>query len=489
MQVKIQNGLLRGAVHGEIAEFLGIPYAKPPVGDLRWKAPQEPDSWDGVRDALEVGNASLQPVTATPGLKAVEEPISEDCLYLNVWAPKSAMEEDRRLPVLVIIHGGGFQAFSGAYDILRGGELAKQEIVVVSINYRLGVMGFFAHPELSAENPAHVSGNYGILDQIAALKWVQKNIAAFGGDPEKVTVSGESAGAFSVSVLCMSPLSKGLFRAATAQSGGFFDRRGAIYETYTLAEVEATCAAQFPGKSLEQLRAMPGEELMQQTMSIGMTHLKPLLDGYVFPAEAGKLYADGSFRDVPLLLGSNCDDGAQFTTCSGDPAELDAIGRALAGEKNLAEFRALYPSVSREEGIRSQIQLTSDMSFGHNAYVWSSLHTRYGSAPVYLYYYCHVPPESQFGAHHSSELPYFFHNLHCRQKPYTQTDYRLEEEFSSYLVNFVKTGDPNGADLPRWAAFRADPEQIMRLDEKSGMIPNPTLTAMRFWDRVMPWEA
>ncbi len=221
MLIKVKNGLLRGEEREGIAAFKGIPYAKPPIGELRFKAPQPAKSWYGVRDATEFGAASVQPQMPAGGFKAIEEPISEDCLYLNVWCPQYAIREGQSLPVMVVIHGGGFQAFSGAYDILQGWELAKKDIVVVTINYRLGAMGFLAHPELSAEDPHHVSGNYAILDQIAALRWVRDNIAAFGGDPEKVTVSGESAGAFSVSVLCMSPLARGLFCRATARAEDF----------------------------------------------------------------------------------------------------------------------------------------------------------------------------------------------------------------------------------------------------------------------------
>lgn len=327
MKVHTRNGWIQGTTSDEIAVFKGIPYAQPPIGELRWKAPQPVQDWDGIRDGSVFGNASIQPVLQIPGVKAVEEPVSEDCLYLNVWAPADAIIEGRKLPVLMIIHGGGFQAFSGAYDILQGEELARQGIVVVTINYRLGVMGFLTHPLLSQEDPHGVSGNYGILDQIEALKWVRKNIAAFGGDPDKITVSGESAGAFSVSILCMSPLAKGLFRAATAQSGGFFDKKGAIYELYSLRQAEAVFAERIAGKSAEELRAMSAEELMERTAPIAMAYLKPVVDGYVFPAEAKELFCAGKFCDVPLLLGSNCDDGAQFCSRSGEKAELLHVGK------------------------------------------------------------------------------------------------------------------------------------------------------------------
>ena len=484
MKVHTTNGWIQGTTSDGIAVFKGIPYAQPPIGELRWKAPQPVQDWDGIRDGSVFGNASIQPVLQIPGVKAVEEPVSEDCLYLNVWAPADAIIEGRKLPVLVIIHGGGFQAFSGAYDILQGEELARQGIVVVTINYRLGVMGFLAHPLLSQEDSHGVSGNYGILDQIEAMKWVRKNIAAFGGDPDKVTVSGESAGAFSVSILCMSPLAKGLFRAATAQSGGFFDKKGAIYELYSLRQAEAVFAERIAGKSAEELRAMSAEELMERTAPIAMAYLKPVVDGYVFPAEAKELFRAGKFCDVPLLLGSNCDDGAQFCSRSGEKAELLHVGKQLAGEDNLKRLQAIYPCDTKEQTVRSQIQLTSDMSFGHNMYVWAKLQEKYGSADVFLYDYCYVPPLSLLGAYHSSELPYFFHNLRCREKPYTEADYAFEALCTSYLVQFVKNGDPNGSGLPVWRPFAEDDTQIMRLDSHAGMIANPTKRAMDFWDEI-----
>lgn len=484
MLIKVKNGLLRGEEREGIAAFKGIPYAKPPIGELRFKAPQPAKSWYGVRDATEFGAASVQPQMPAGGFKAIEEPISEDCLYLNVWCPQYAIREGQSLPVMVVIHGGGFQAFSGAYDILQGWELAKKDIVVVTINYRLGAMGFLAHPELSAEDPHHVSGNYAILDQIAALRWVRDNIAAFGGDPEKVTVSGESAGAFSVSVLCMSPLARGLFCRATAQSGGFFDKRTVMYQTVTLKEAEKFGKELFPGKSLAELRQMPAQELLALTASSAMQRMIPVRDGYIFPEDPYEVYKEKNFSDVPLLIGSNCDDGVQFTSCSGEADELTAAAAGLTGPDRIQEFCRIYPVGNSEETVRSQIQFISDSGFGHNMYVWAHLQEKYGESQVYLYYYCHVPPETDLGAYHSSELPYLFRNLKYRQKAWTEKDYELQDIYSEYLLNFVKYGDPNGKHVPEWKPFSTDTEQIMVLDDAPHMAENPTLAAMRFWDAV-----
>lgn len=485
MLVQTKNGLLCGEEVDGISVFKGIPYAKPPVGDLRWKAPQPPENWEGIRDAKSFGFASVQPKFDNEAQQIAtenNEPMSEDCLFLNIWAPKHAIEEGKRLPVLFIIHGGGFMCFSGSVEILQGLELAKKEIVVVTINYRLGAMGFFAHRELDEENPHHVSGNYGILDQIAALQWVQENIAAFGGDPKKVTISGESAGAFCVSVLCMSPLASGLFRGATAQSGAFMDKRTVMYQSPTLEEAEAYCEEACGGRDLAQLRQMTAEEIMKMTGPIAGKCLMPVWDGYVFRENPREVFKEGNFSDVPLLLGSNKDDGSKFTTRSGNAQELVQMAADMLGTEQVDDFLKVYPAGDPKETVRSQIRLFSDSAFGHNMYAWAGLQKEYGKSDVYLYYYCHIPPDTEFGSYHSSELYYFFHNLGCGDKNWTEKDYELQEVYSDYILNFVRNGNPNGNGLPEWKTFGDDPEQIMILDDDSHMERNPTLEAMQFWD-------
>lgn len=488
MQITVKNGALRGMERGSVAAFLGIPFAKPPVGALRWRPPQPVEDWNGIRDAVQYGNGCVQRVPSPTGLELVKEPVSEDCLYLNVWTPKRALADKKKLPVLVIIHGGGFQAVSGAYDILQGWELAEQGIVVVTCNYRLGAFGFFAHPELTGESPMHASGNYGILDQIAALRWVQENIAAFGGDPRKVTVSGESAGAFSVSILCMSPLAKGLFCAATAQSGAFMDRRTAAYELYSMRQAEEYGAGLFPGMRLDELRRIPAQTLLERTNPTGMQWMKPVRDGYVFPMDARCAYERGAFCDVPLLIGSNRDDGAQFTSRSGEAQDLLRLARTVVPESRMREFRDVYPMATEAQTVRAQINFTGTAMFGHGMWTWAGLQSQYGKSPVFLYYDCLVPPGSALGSYHSSELVYLFRKLGYRDWGFTERDVQAERVLSGYLLNFVKKQDPNGDKLPRWDTFRDAPEKIMVWDAECRMEQNPTLAEMRFWDSIQKEE-
>jgi para-nitrobenzyl esterase len=481
MIIKIKNGSLEGKEIDQIVVFKGIPYAKPPVGDLRWKAPLPPDDWEGVRKATEFGNASVQPVfeqNYADSFLNNKQPMGEDCLYLNVWTPKFAIETGKSLPVLFVIHGGGFKFFSSAIDVLNGEELAKREIVVVSINYRLGVMGFFAHPALSRENPNRISGNYAILDQIAALKWVRDNIAAFGGNPKQITLCGESAGAFCGSILYTSPLAKGLFHRIAAQSGAFMDNKTLMYKLQTLGEAEAYFSKLFEDKNLEELRSMSSDELVEQTKEVSFS---PVRDGYVFQLDNKQAIKDGHFSDVPLLIGSNCDEGTLFSDRSGDSEKFTVMTESMFGKEKVAEFLKIYPNKDKDETIRSQIQMVSDSVFGHNMYSWAKLQTQNGTCDVYLYYYCHVPPGSKFGAYHSSELNYFYHNLIRSKRNWTQKDYELENICSKYIVNFVKTGNPNAEGLPKWNPFFADDEKIMILDDEPHMGQNPTLSAMSFW--------
>ena len=482
MMVKTKHGMLRGYEDEQIAVFKGIPYAKPPVGDLRWKAPQPAEDWVGVKPATEFGPASAQPTFSQNYAGQIltnDGPKGEDCLYLNIWTPKKAVKPGHSLPVLFIIHGGGFKFFSGATSAFDGLELAKKDIVVVTINYRLGVMGFFAHPELSSENPNHVSGNYGILDQIAALQWVHDNIASFGGDPDQITICGESAGAFSISVLYSSPLAKGLFCRATAQSGGFMDRETVMYKQMMLHEAEDFFSGICNGKNLAELRRMSADELIEMTASVSFT---PVRDNYVFQYDNKQAIKEKCLSDIPLLIGSNCDEGTLFADQSGNSDTFAALAMQLVGADKMPDFLKLYPNGNKEETVRSQIQLNSDNAWGHNMYTWAKLHSNYSNNDAYLYYYCHVPPGSDFGAHHSSEIVYFHHNLRHTEKAWTKADFSLEEALSSYLVNFIKTGNPNGEGLTNWIPFGEDEDKIMVIEDEPCMAPNPTLQAMRFWD-------
>ena len=487
MLIKTKNGILRGEETDGTAIFLGIPYAKAPIGELRWKAPLPAEDWEGIREATEFGHASAQPIfeqSYADKHLSNAEPMSEDCLYLNVWAPKKAAEENKGLPVLFVIHGGGFKYFSGSTSALNGFELAKQDVVVVTINYRLGIMGFFAHPELSRESENGVSGNYAILDQIAALKWVNENISAFGGDPDQVTICGESAGAFSVSVLCASPLAKGLFEKATAQSGSYMDKKTVMYTLMDLQEAESHFSALVGGKSLSELRNMSTQEMIDLLENAEMKSVSPICDDYVFPSDIKQAIKDGRINDVPLLIGSNRDEGTLFAPQSGNPDELAAIAAHMLGAEKVQEFLKIYPNDDKETTIRSMIQFFGDSSFTHNMYSWAKELANHGKNNVYLYYYCLVPPSTSFGAHHSSELVYFFHNLCRSNNAWTQRDFEMENMYSSYIMNFIKTGNPNGEGLPLWTPFAENKEEILIMDDKTQMETNPRLEAMRFWDSV-----
>ena len=493
MIVETKNGKLRGSEENGIAVFKGIPYAKPPVGDLRWKAPLPAEDWEGVRDALEFGNIAVQPVFDAAGYNyslSNSGTRSEDCLYLNIWAPVDAVKEGQKLPVLFVIHGGGFTYFSGATPWLGGADLAGEGIVVVTINYRLGAMGFFSHPELDKENEHGVSGNYGILDQIEALRWVRRNISAFGGDKDRVTFSGESAGAFSASILCMTPLASGLFARVAAQSGSFTDYHTVMCDCQTLEEAEASWLKVCGGKSIEELRAMAPDEILKLQAAVDNNARVPVRDGYVFPADPAGRFKDGSFIDVPLMIGSNKDDGSQFHSRKGDPDELKRIGEGLAGRENLEKFMEIYPAGDKEKTNETMTQLFSDSGFGHGMYKWAGLQNRFGKSEVYLYRYCHIPPDDNgFGSYHSSELYYFYRKLGLSDNKWREEDYRLEGIFSGYFLNFIKYGDPNGIELsdgsdglPEWKTFGDNPENIMILDETPHMELNPRLDAMKFWD-------
>lgn len=435
--VKTDLGQLSG-VHAAdgVTAFLGVPFGAPPVGNLRWRPPQRAAHWNGVRNADRFGTSCMQ-VEAGSRLPWTEEfmtqgPIGEDCLFLNVWTP--AERANAKLPVMFWIYGGGFSEGSGEVAVYDGTELAKKGVVIVSVNYRVGVLGFLAHPELSAESEHHVSGNYGILDQIEALRFVHRNIAAFGGDPERVTIFGQSAGALSVTALMKSPLATGLFARAIAQSGPGLLRPNALGANATLADREAAGAkyAEARGaKTLAALRAMPAADFYPPSRSgIPAPPNGPFADGWVLPT------ADPAVQ-VPLMVGLVADD----IGISG--------GNVSADQKPAARERA-----------RTSVE------------AWAA-EQRKASKAVYTYYFDRVlpwPAHPEFGAFHSSEIPYVFETLAKLDRPWAPIDRTLADEVSSYWTNFAKTGDPNGRGLPAWPAYNPDAHVTMELGERVGPI-------------------
>jgi para-nitrobenzyl esterase len=467
-QVKVNSGLLSGVagIDSSITVFKGIPYAAPPVGELRWKPPQPPLQWKGVRLATEYCKSCIQTLTRR-NLPWTEEYMpqneaGEDCLFLNIWTP--AKHSDEKLPVLVYIPGGAFTGGSGEVKVYNGEGLAQKGVIVVTINYRVGVMGFMALPELGLESPDSSSGNYGLLDQIAALQWVKQNIHAFGGDPETVTICGQSAGAQSVYFLTASPLAKGLFQRAIAQSSPWSVRR----KTMSLSVAEKTGLHLLDTlglKSLKELREIPAEELHQKVNALNI-RFGPVVDGWFLPDDVSSIYSKGEQNDVPLLTGLNADEGSSGSTYGKMTAE-DFMKR-ITGEYGDLSVRFLerYPASTSTEAEVSQKQIARDAGLA-NMYVWSHARAATSKTPEFSYFFERVTPWPEFpqyGAFHSSEIPYVFRNQHLLNRPWEEIDHQLSELMSSYWVNFIRTGNPNGENLPEWPA---DADRMMRFNEKS----------------------
>jgi para-nitrobenzyl esterase len=460
----VESGQLSG-VAGEdhtITVFKGIPYAAPPVGDLRWRPPQAPPAWAGVRSASSFSKSCMQELRRSL-LPWTEEfmlrnDVSEDCLALNLWVPAQAIgAPGARLPVLVFLHGGAFSSGSGEVVLYDGEGLARQGIIVVTLNYRLGVFGFFCHPELSAESPARSCGNYGLLDQISALAWVQRNIAAFGGAPGKVTVAGQSAGAAAVHHLTQSPLAHGLFQRAIAQSGPW-DRHTL---TPTRAEAEAQGLEFAAGTSLAELRALSAEALFARHSQSG-ARFRPVVDGWLIPDQLRALAARGALADIPLLTGITADERSS-------QSEYGQLSREKFAQFVRQEYGdladallALYPAASDAEAGLRQKELLRDSGL---ATLLDCRRTRaqHGQAKDFGYLFERAipwPEHPEYQAFHSAELPYVFHNLSKLDRPWQDADRTLAELISSYWVNFITGGDPNGGGQPEWPS---NAEQVMHL--------------------------
>jgi len=466
--VAVDGGQISGTAANGVRVFKGIPFAAPPVGELRWKAPQPVVAWQGVRAADAFGASCMQEPYpagspyASSGVTAADPP-KEDCLYLNVWTAAAAGEKK---PVMVWIHGGAWTRGAGSSPTYDGAALAKKGVVVVTTNYRLGVFGFLAHPELTAESPQHASGNYAILDHVAALKWVQKNIAAFGGDPTRVTIFGESAGSWSVNALQASPLARGLFHRAIGESGGLFV--GLQLRTPTLKEMEeggVRFARDGGGyDSLKALRAAPAERLI--AIHAGRTS-EANIDGYVLPDSARNLFGQKAHNNVPVLVGSNANEMTTLSSPAQYPKTLEAYRQRVEGQYGAAvkDYDAVYP-VRSEADITPALQAVGrDTTFTLEMRWWARLVTAAGR-PAFLYQFTRVPPgpNPAWGAYHASEIQYAFNNVGSRPWA-TDVDRRLADQMSSYWVNFATTGDPNGKGLPKWTPYDATGEPYLELGD------------------------
>jgi len=481
-KIKIQSGWIQGTQleKTQVLAFKGIPFAAPPVGDLRWKAPQTIKAWEGVRECKTNPASAMQAKPAPYYCWSMEfqppvEPISEDCLYLNVWT--SAKKDSDKLPVIVWIHGGALINGSGTVPLYDGEAISKKGCVFVTINYRLGIFGFFAHPELSKENADHISGNYGILDQIAALQWVKQNIARFGGNPENVTIAGQSAGSFSVNALVVSPKAKGLFHRAIAQSGGMFHKGIGGFQTLKNAEdMGLTTAKNAGAKSIADLRAKSATELMtiqgRWNLVLDNVVLVPIYETF----EAGKQ------NDVPLLTGWNADDGVNSGPALDAKTYQSEVKKSYGGKSD--ELLKLFPAQTDEEAKYSQ-KMLSQLGFGWQNFSWARMQSKTGKGKVWLYYFTHVPPgEPNYGAFHSAEFGYALKTLKYWNRPFTDVDYKLEEVMSSYWVNFAKNGNPNGTNLPVWPQFDTNTYQVNELGDQVNAKKVPNFEQLIFLDKV-----
>ena len=474
MVVKTATGKVQGAsaAEGAVRTFQGIPYAAPPIGELRWKPPQRATRWKGVRAATAFGAHCVQ--TGGFADMVFHDPgESEDCLTLNVWTPVNA--EKGKLPVMVWVYGGGFTT-GGTSERRQDGEfLARRGVVVVSMNYRLGILGFFAHPELTAESPQHASGNYGLMDQAAALAWVQRNIAAFGGDPANVTLFGESAGSFSVSAQMASPLAKGLFAKGIGESGAAFSSAGLAFPARSVQEQRDMQFAEsaFGTTQLAALRKLSPAELIAaaKTKNVAPGQFSPDVDGYFLTDSVPHVFAAGAQAQVPLLAGWNANERSSSVGTKAAEAFTSAVQTEFGDRAT--EFLSLYPATTDEEALRSSGDLSSDRFIAFSTWQWLEQQTRTGTRPVYRYLFGLGSPGDAnhtvaTGAFHSDEIEYVFGTLDSRAGAvWRPEDRRLSELMGSYWTNFARSGNPNGPGLPEWPIYATPDYQVMRLDAES----------------------
>jgi para-nitrobenzyl esterase len=507
-ELHIDSGAIRGLVVGDkkdVHAYKGIPYAAPPVGERRWKAPEPVAAWKGVRDCFKFGAACPQKMPAIFGgmpEMAIHEPFSEDCLFVNVWTP--AEHKSEKLPVLYWIHGGGFVIGAASQPIYDGEALARLGCVVVSINYRLGLFGFLAHPALSQESEAKVSGNYGLLDQIEGLRWVKRNIATFGGDPERVTIFGESAGGISVLCLMVAPEAKGLFQGAVAQSSTGMNL-APLREAASPGRESAEQAGQkliaacglAASADVKKMRSLNVKALLEAApfapTSPGALQLKPLslrlgpiVDQHLIPDSPNVLFTAGREHAVPLIIGNTKDEMSLFLTASPMPADRNAYLAKLKDEfGDLAEPLArAYPAENAKEIRAAIIQLTTDLNFASESRFAARAHTAAGQK-AFRYQFSRGTKQGflqSLGAHHGAELGYLFQNVARRND---EGEKRIAHAIGRYWINFAATGNPNGAHVPEWPAYRTDAEEVLDFGEKITVLKAPRTDQLDLIDKVL----
>ncbi|MFC4453541.1 carboxylesterase/lipase family protein [Deinococcus sonorensis] len=500
-RVQTNSGVVQGlTLPSGVRAFRGIPFAAPPVRDRRWTPPQPALPWPGVRLADRFAHQSMQ-ARVFGDMMFRNAGMSEDCLYLNVWAPATAAP-GANLPVLVYIYGGGFVAGDGSEPRYDGERMASRGMVVVTFTYRLGVFGFLAHPELAAESPHHASGNYGHLDQVAALAWVRDNIEQFGGHPAEVTVAGESAGSYSVNALMASPLSRGLFARAIGESGAYFGASRSVSTHDDAQRHGQAFATRVGAASLADLRARSATELLEASGQPGAAPFLANIDGWFLPARPADLFAAGQQAQVPLLAGWNSEELGWRALLPDDPAPETA--RAVLAQRfgaRAAQAERLYPVSTADEARQSLTDVASDHFMGYPTWKWMEEHQRTSGQPVYRYFYTRPRPAPveagvtanlaggvtrtsdaprdppATGAVHSAEIEYALGNLSLNPVfGWTPDDHTVSQTMQGYFANFIKAGDPNGDGLPHWPAsqHRADrPALRMRIDVVSRTEPEP----------------
>ncbi len=496
VQVRTADGVVEGVVSADdqVRTFKGIPFAAPPVGPLRWQPPQPVAPWTGVRPAVDYAPRPMQGRIFNDMVFRDRGP-SEDCLYLNLWMPEHPAPG--KLPVMVWVYGGGMVAGATSEPRQDGGNLSKNGVLVVSFGYRLGVFGFLALPELSRESEHHASGNYGLLDMVAALRWVHENIAAFGGDPDNVTIFGESAGSTGVCALMASPLARGLFQRGIGESGSVFDTEEPFF---SLARAESDGAkfaqAAFGTTSVEALRKLPAEQVLAAALKLPSGYFGPDVDGWFMPADGTSIYTAGKQSHVPLLAGWNRDEAVWRDFLKGakpTAANYAAQARTRFGA-NADAFLAAYPAATDADVWRSALDFSSDEFIAYPTWKWIELHLRTGGAPVYRYEFDQalpLPPDAPPGtvptAPHASEIEFVFQVLSSRHLPWRPEDHRVSDLMAAYWTNFAKTGDPNGPGLPPWPRYRPDDGyQVMHLRPDAGAAPDSHRHRYELLERIMP---
>ncbi|MDE3103889.1 MAG: carboxylesterase family protein [Acidobacteriota bacterium] len=487
-QVRTDHGVVAGEATADhqVLAFKGIPYAAPPVGKLRWQPPQPAAPWQGVRQATDFGPHCVQ-LGGYPDMQFHDPGPSEDCLTLNVWQPAGAKRGS--LPVMVWIYGGGF-ATGGTSEHRQDGQyLAHRGVVVVSMNYRLGIFGFLVHPELTAESAHHASGNYGLMDVAAALAWVQKNIAAFGGDPKNVTIFGESAGSFAVSSEMASPLTRGMISKAIGESGGALYSSSLGYLPRADRETRDSAFLQqaFGTSKLAELRRIPTEDIVRAATAKGALRFGPDVDGYFLPEPVPQIYAEGKQAHIPMLAGWNGDEGRYAGALTPTIASFTALAQKDFGE-HAADFLAVYPAGSDEEAKRSAGDYGGDKFIAYSTWRWIEGQVQTGHSPVYRYFFTLGSPGDRnhpaaAGAFHSDDIEYVFGTLDSRPDAvWRPEDRRLSDQMGAYWTNFAKTGNPNGPGLPKWPVYGPTEWQVMHLNGDSAAAPDTLRPRYLFLD-------